>query len=72
MAKTIDHYLGRARLRALTSLPPEQFVADYIALSRAHPDDPEITPLSAASIATVQELEHLQGARASVQREPSR
>lgn len=56
MARTIDRYSGRDRLRALVSLPPEQFVADYVALTNAHPTDPDITPLAQTSVATVQEL----------------
>lgn len=56
MAKTIDRYSGRDRLRTLVSLPPEQFVADYIALAKTHPDDPEITPLAPPSVVTVQDL----------------
>jgi len=56
MAKTIDRYAGRDRLRALVTVPPEAFVAEYIRIARAHPGDPEITPLAPASIATVEEL----------------
>ena len=59
MAKTIDKYASRARLRALIALPPEDFVAEYIAIATAHPDDPEITPLAPSSMATVAELQQL-------------
>jgi Putative zinc dependent peptidase (DUF5700) len=59
MAKTIDRYSGRDRLRTLVTLPPAQFVADYIALARAHPDDPDITPLAPASVATIEELQRV-------------
>lgn len=57
MAKTIDRYSGRDRLRALVTLPPESFVAEYIAVAQAHPTDKEITPLAPASIAAIQQLE---------------
>ena len=57
MAKTIDRYAGRDRLRALVTLPPEAFVGEYIAIAQAHPGDPEITPLAPATIATVKELQ---------------
>jgi hypothetical protein len=59
MTKTIDRYSGRERLRVLVTLPPEQFVTDYIVLARAHPGDPEITPLAATSVTTVEELERM-------------
>ncbi len=57
MAKTIDRYSGRDRLRALVTMPPEAFVAEYIAIAQAHPSDPEITPLAPATIATIKELQ---------------
>ncbi len=53
MAKAIDRYLGRDRLRALVSQAPEEFLADYIAVSRAHPADPDMTPLAATTIEAV-------------------
>jgi hypothetical protein len=53
MAKAIDRYRGRARLRALVALPPEDFVADYVAIAQAHPSDPEITPLDASTVQAV-------------------
>lgn len=56
MTKAIDRYEGRGRLRELLRKPPEVFVADYIALSHAHPDDPEITPLAKATEEIVAEL----------------
>jgi putative zinc-dependent peptidase DUF5700 len=59
MAKTIDHYDGRARLRTLVTMPPAQLVADYIALASAHPDDRDITPLAPASVATVEALQRV-------------
>lgn len=59
MARTIDKYSGRARLRALIARPPEEFVAEYIAIAQAHPDDPDITPLAPSSVATVEELQQL-------------
>jgi hypothetical protein len=63
MAKTIDRYAGRDRLRTLVTLPPQAFVGQYIAIAQAHPDDPEITPLAPASIATVKELQKLQASQ---------
>lgn len=66
MAKTIDRYAGRERLRTLVMLPPEQFVADYIALATAHPDDPEITPLAPASVATIADLQRLDAGGSTV------
>lgn len=62
MAKAIDRYSGRDRLRALVTLPPEAFVAEYIAVAQAHPTDPEITPLAPASIATIQRLQEARAA----------
>lgn len=56
MAKAIDRYLGRERLRELVSAPPQQFAADYVQVARAHPDDPEITQLSPGSVAIIEEL----------------
>lgn len=56
MAKAIDRYLGRDRLRALVAAPAEDFAADYIELMRAHPQDAELTPLSPSSIAIMTEL----------------
>ncbi|GEM_PF-2080952 len=58
MAKAIDRYAGRDGLRALVTMPPEAFVRQYIAIAQAHPDDPEITPLAPASVATVNELQN--------------
>jgi hypothetical protein len=57
MAKAIDRYAGRERLRALVALPPADFVTQYAQIAAAHPADPDITPLAPASIATVEELE---------------
>ena len=59
MAQVIDRYLGRERLRTLVTLPPEAFISDYIALSQAHRDDPQITHLSSATVATVADLKQL-------------
>lgn len=56
MAKVIDRYRGRDRLRALVARRPEEFVDDYIAVSKAHPDDPALVPLAQPTIATVQYL----------------
>jgi hypothetical protein len=56
MAKVIDGFRGRARLRALVALTPEEFVGDYIVAANLHRDDPEVTPLAAATIATVLKL----------------
>jgi len=56
MSKVIDRYAGRDRLRALVGAPPADFVMEYIRIARAHPADPEITPLAPASIATVEAL----------------
>ncbi|MGD0143655.1 MAG: DUF5700 domain-containing putative Zn-dependent protease [Rhizomicrobium sp.] len=56
MAKAIDRYMGRRRLRALVALSAEEFVLDYIAVSKAHPGDPEITPLAASTVAAVTDL----------------
>jgi hypothetical protein len=63
MARTIDRYAGRDRLRALVTLPPEAFVGQYIAIAQTHPDDPEITPLAPASISTVKELQKSQASQ---------
>jgi Putative zinc dependent peptidase (DUF5700) len=57
MSKVIDRYAGRDRLRALVNAPPADFVMEYIRIARAHPNDPEITPLAPASIAIVKALE---------------
>ena len=56
MSKVIDRYAGRDRLRALVGAPPEDFVMEYIRLARAHPNDPEITPLAPVSIAIIETL----------------
>jgi hypothetical protein len=56
MSKVIDRYAGRDRLRALVTAPPEDFVMEYIRIARAHPNDPEITPLAPASIAIIETL----------------
>jgi hypothetical protein len=50
MAQAIDRYRGRERLRALVSLPPEEFVLDYIALCLNHPEDQELIRFSDATI----------------------
>jgi hypothetical protein len=54
MARAIDRYRGRERLRVLVTLPPEEFVLDYIALTQAHADNADLVPLSGASVAAVQ------------------
>jgi hypothetical protein len=59
MAQIIDRYAGRDRLRALVSLPPEDFVAEYITQARAHRGDPEVVPLAPSSVTTVDELARL-------------
>lgn len=46
IAKAIDRYAGRDRLRALVTLTPEEFISDYISVAKAHPEDREITPLA--------------------------
>lgn len=56
MSKVIDRYAGRDRLRALVGAPPADFVMEYIRIARAHPDDPDITPLAPASIAITETL----------------
>lgn len=56
MSKVIDRYAGRDRLRALVGAPPADFVMEYIRIARAHPNDPEITPLAPASIAIIETL----------------
>jgi hypothetical protein len=56
MSKVIDRYAGRVRLRALVGAPAADFAMEYIRIARAHPDDPEITPLAPASIAIVEGL----------------
>jgi len=56
MSKVIDRYAGRDRLRSLVGAPPADFVMEYIRIARAHPNDPEITPLAPASIAVIETL----------------
>ena len=56
MAKAIDRFLGRDRLRALVALTPEEFVRDYIVVAKAHPHDPGVKPLGNTTIATVEYL----------------
>jgi hypothetical protein len=56
MSKVIDRYAGRDRLRALVGAPPEDFVMEYIRIARAHPNDPEITPLAPVSVAIIETL----------------
>ncbi len=53
MAKAIDRYAGRDRLKALAALPPEEFLKDYIAICKAHPTDPEVTALPQSTIDAV-------------------
>jgi hypothetical protein len=56
MAKAIDRFLGRDRLRALVARTPEEFLGDYITVAKAHPDDPAVKLLAKPTIATVQYL----------------
>jgi hypothetical protein len=56
MAKVIDRFLGRDRLRALVARTPEEFLSDYITVAQAHPDDPAVKLLAKPTIATVQYL----------------
>ena len=53
MARAIDRYSDRERLRALVALPPEEFVLDYIAVTQAHADDTDLVHLCSASVAAV-------------------
>jgi len=53
MAQAIDRHRGRDRLRALVLLTPEEFVRDYIAVARSHPEDSQITPLASSTIAVI-------------------
>jgi hypothetical protein len=59
MSKVIDRYSGRDRLRALVTLPPEEFAAEYIAIAKAHPGDPDVVALAPETVAVVEELRRL-------------
>jgi Putative zinc dependent peptidase (DUF5700) len=56
MAELIARYSGRERLRALVARPAEEFLAEYVAAIKAHPDDPQAIPLAPATVAALMDV----------------
>jgi hypothetical protein len=61
MAQIIDRYQGRDRLRAMVEQDPEAFLAAYAEAAAAHPDDPDVVPLSRSTLQTLADLRAAEG-----------
>jgi hypothetical protein len=57
MAELIARYSGRERLRALVARPAEDFLAEYVAVIKSHPDDPQAVALAPATVAALVDVQ---------------
>jgi putative zinc-dependent peptidase DUF5700 len=66
MAELIERYSGRERLRSLVALSAEDFLAEYVAVVKAHPDDPHAVPFAPATVAALMDVRSAGGGRGTL------